>query len=217
MTLATNPWAVIVTRATASERVADVTRTAGLPLVIVSSSRVFAGFLGRPYLESDEPDAADRKGLDLALAERRSLAANPTALILRSGPLFGPWDDRSFAGAALGRQGARVTVSREIVSPTYLPRGFAHEALNLLIDGVQGIWHLSHSDPLPWSEIHRQLTKLAGRDASWLECEPCRPPKNTALQSERGTLMPPLTSALERFVRDAPPALIGPPLLYAAE
>jgi dTDP-4-dehydrorhamnose reductase len=139
------------------------------------------------------------------MAERNVLAAFSSALIVRSSAFFGPWDKYNFVHRILsditqGREVAASTTS--CVSPTYVPH-LVHRALDLLIDGETGIWHLANDGAVSWAELGRLAAKHAGFDPSLITAEPKqRASINTALSSERGSLLPPLASALDEYFRD---------------
>ena len=181
-------------------------RAAGAPYGLVSPQSVFGRSSERPAIETDiaSPDkqAAER---DLA-RQMRLLEAWPSGLVLRTGPVFGPWDADTVVTPLLGSlaAGDPVPASCRPVSLTYLP-DFWHVALDLLIDGETGIRHLA-SGVATWDDLVRMAAGAIGREAriSGSERSPqARLP--VALGTCRGDLMPPLSSALDRFVRDSPP------------
>jgi len=87
----------------------------------------------------------------------------------------------------------------EIVSPSYLP-DLVHVALDLLIDGERGFWHLPNPGQASWADLALGLADRAGLSPP----HPTRPAslkgRISALHSRRGVLLPPLASALDRFV-----------------
>jgi dTDP-4-dehydrorhamnose reductase len=92
-------------------------------------------------------------------------------------------------------------VEAEIVSPSYLP-DLVHIALDLLIDGEQGLWHLPNPGQASWAELAAMLAGRADLPAPAYLPSRGRKLRNSALHSRRGALLPPLASALDRFVRD---------------
>jgi dTDP-4-dehydrorhamnose reductase len=105
----------------------------------------------------------------------------------------------------------------EIVSPSYLP-DLVHVALDLLIDGEHGFWHLPNAGEASWAELAAMLATRAGLPPPQT-VETHETTRIRALHSRRGVLLPSLASALDRFVADcevhwsAKPA----PLRIAAE
>ncbi|HEY0173103.1 MAG TPA: family 1 glycosylhydrolase [Pyrinomonadaceae bacterium] len=184
----------------------------GLPLLTFSSALVFDGRgRGRPYVESDEAAPLSVYGRSKAEAERRVLEACPSALVVRTGALFGPWDESNFAQAALGalaRGEEFVADDDAVITPTYIPE-FANVCLDLLIDGERGLWHLANAGAVTWAEFARLAARLAGLDASLVVGRTAREPGLAAprpaygaLASERGALLKPLGEALECYVRE---------------
>ena len=180
-------------------------------LLTFSSDLVFDGAATAPYVESDPPAPVSVYGRHAADAEARLLELLPAALVVRSGPLFGPWDGDNVVVRALRTLttgGTYVAPSDDVVSPTYVP-DLVHAALDLLIDGERGIWHLATPGATTWAALARQVAALAGLDADLVvgrsarRVGPLTPvPAYRALGSERGTLLPPLADALQRFVRE---------------
>jgi dTDP-4-dehydrorhamnose reductase len=176
----------------------------GIPLITFSSDLVFDGQLARPHVESDHPNPRCVYGESKALAERAVLASCTDALAVRTSAFFGPWDRHNFVFAVLQSlsAGKPFDASLDIVSPTYVP-DLVHVVLDLLIDGERGIWHLTNTGALSWAELAREVAARAGLDASRVrERVSTQAVRNTALSSERGLLMPPVESALDRYLRD---------------
>ena len=176
----------------------------GIPLVTFSSDLVFDGRLGRSFVESDALSPGGVYGESKALAEAAVLAAHPAALIVRTSAFFGPWDRHNFAFAVLRAlaAGLRFEADPHIVSPTYVP-DLVHVALDLLIDGERGIWHLASPGASSWASFARSLARQAGLDPSLVvERRASGEPVNTSLTSERGVLLPPIGTAIERYIRD---------------
>jgi dTDP-4-dehydrorhamnose reductase len=176
----------------------------GIPLVTFSSDLVFDGSLGRPYRESDPVNPRGVYGESKAEAERLVLDAHPGALVVRTSAFFGPWDRHNFVWAALQAlaAGERVEAGPDRVSPTYVP-DLVHATLDLLIDGATGLWHLANPGETSWRDLAAAAAVRAGlpEDAVELLAEEA-PALSTALTSERGVLLPPLESALNRFSRE---------------
>jgi dTDP-4-dehydrorhamnose reductase len=188
----------------ASDAIAAFCAQSGIAYVAVSSAEFFTRHLDRPHVESDAASPADVAGRLAASRERRVLELCPDALAIRTGPLFGPWDRDSFAFRLLADLAAGQTdrLSGDIVSPTYLP-DLVHVTLDLLIDRDRGIRHLANPGALSWDALARELALRAGLEAGHLPRP--EPGRNLALSTERDQLMPPLHSALDRFVADCEP------------
>ena len=215
------PWAVINTAGFV--RVADAERersacmaanaggagtlaaacaAAGIPLVTFSSDLVFDGRLGRRYDEADETCPAGVYGLSKAEAERRVLAAGGRPLVIRTSAFFGPWDRYNFAWhvlTALARGETVYACSTTRVSPTWVP-DLCHVALDLLIDGETGLWHLANDGEISWYDFARRVAEGAGLDTGLVVRQDGPEETSTALTSRRGALLKSFDAALEDFL-----------------
>ena len=182
-----------------------------LPLVTFSSDLVFDGLKGAPYVESDPTSPLNVYGISKAAAEKQVLEMLPSALVIRSSAFFGPWDSYNFVYSVLQElsNGRAVNAASDIsISPTYVP-DLVDTALDLLIDGERGIWHLANSSVVTWAEFGQLVADKAGyerarihpRSAAALNLVAPRP-SFTALTSERGRFMPSLENSLDRFFVD---------------
>jgi dTDP-4-dehydrorhamnose reductase len=196
-----------------AETLARACAAAGIPLVAFSSDLVFDGAKGAPYVESDPVAPLGVYGRSKAECEARVLAAHPASLVVRTAAFFGPWDDWNFVTRALGALALGVPVDAAedlVVSPTYVP-DLVHATLDLLIDGERGIWHVANAGAVSWAELARAAARAAALDESLVRGRPhaelglaARRPRNAALASERGWIMPPLETALAAYLRDRP-------------
>ena len=179
-----------------------------LPLVTFSSDLVFDGAAGRPYLEDDAPAPLNVYGAAKAEAERRVLDISPEALVIRTSAFFGPWDEYNFATVALravaGRASFRAAADYT-VSPTYVP-DLVNAALDLLVDGERGIWHLANDGAVTWHEFGRMVVRAAGlpeeliEPCSWRDVwQPAVRPSYSVLGTARGSLLPSLATAVEVY------------------
>ena len=175
----------------------------GVALVTFSSDLVFAGTGRRPYVESDPVGPTSVYGASKAEAERRVARIMPSALMIRTSAFFGPWDRYNLLTRALDalRAGEQWIVPAAVVSPTYVP-DLVNAALDLLIDGERGIWHLANVGEVSWLELVRRGAALAGVGTEGLREAPAGASGRsyTALGSERGLLLPSLDDALARYV-----------------
>jgi dTDP-4-dehydrorhamnose reductase len=187
---------------TGAETLAAACAARGIPLVTFSSDLVFDGRLGRPYLESDPINPQSVYGTSKAEAEHRVRQACPGALVVRTSAFFGPWDRYNFVWSVLHAlaAGRPFEASADVVSPTYVP-DLAHVVLDLLIDGETGIWHLtSPGEEMSWHALAADVAARAGLDPRLVHVRSSQDPRlNTALATERGALLPPLASALDRY------------------
>ncbi|MGV3742366.1 MAG: SDR family oxidoreductase [Burkholderiaceae bacterium] len=187
------------------EILARVCAKLGIPLVTFSSDLVFDGSLGRAYVESDQVCPTCVYGSSKANAEARVLAAWEKSLILRTSAFFGPWDRYSFVHAVLRDLSAGLPIRASasvMVSPTYVP-DLVHAALDLLIDGEAGVWHLANQGAVSWHGLAYMVAQEAGVTTETLVRIDDETTRLTALASERGLIMPPLESAIQRFLRES--------------
>lgn len=192
-----------------AELLASACAARELAFLTFSSDLVFDGQRQAPYVETHDVRPLNVYGLSKARAERAVMQAHAGALIIRTSSFFGPWDAHNFVTVAL-RTLARGDVFRAIddivISPTYVP-DLVNAALDLLIDGEQGLWHLVNDGSLTWAELVRRAAKLAKvstaqlQPDSWRTFDLAAPrPSFSVLTSERGIVMPNLEDALARYV-----------------
>lgn len=183
----------------------------GVRLLGFSSDLVFDGEAARPYVESDAPHPINAYGRSKLEAERRMLALACDALVVRTAAFFGPWDPHNFLTCSLqtiGRGHVLRVPCDQWVSPTYLP-DLIDAALDLLIDGERGVWHLANRGAVSWAEFAQRAAQLAGLDTRLVQGAPAAAlgqlaprPRFSALASERGGNMPALEDGLARYLRE---------------
>ena len=83
----------------------------GMRYILLSCDRVFAGLTGRRLRESDPADASAAPGVQMLELESRVAQAAPSALVLRTGPLF----------ASVGRNLLTQTLERMDLAATRPP------------------------------------------------------------------------------------------------
>jgi dTDP-4-dehydrorhamnose reductase len=176
-----------------------------------SSDLVFDGVKGAPYVEADTTSPLNAYGRAKAEAERRVLALDPKALVIRTAAFFGPWDRHNFVTIALDalRRGEHFAAAADqCVSPTYVP-DLVQATLDLLVDEESGIWHLANRGAVSWARLAQLAAEAASLDPRLVDELPSGKlglvalrPAYSALASERGVLMPPLEDALCRYITD---------------
>jgi dTDP-4-dehydrorhamnose reductase len=187
---------------------AEVCGRRGVRLVGFSSDLVFDGRGQRPYVESDLPAPLNVYGASKAAAERRALAVNPDALMIRTAAFFSPYDPHNFAVHVLRALAADLPVEAAedlVASPTYVP-DLVDAVLDLVIDGESGLWHLANSGAVTWAEFAILIAEAFGFDPRQIRPQPAarfgwaaRRPTYAPLATIRGAIMPPLESAIGRF------------------
>ena len=184
----------------------------GIGLLTFSSDQVFGGDRESPYLESDVPAPVNVYGRSQADGEARVMEALPSALVIRTAALFGPGEGDHVLALALesAADGRPFAAAADVtVSPTYLP-DLVNAALDLLIDGERGLWHLANSGALSSADLARRVVELAGLDPRlveerprWALGLPAPRPRYSALTSERGWILPPVDDALRRYLQES--------------
>lgn len=192
----------------------------GVRLMTFSSDLVFDGEKADPYVESDPPRPLNAYGHAKWESERRVLAHAGDALVIRSAAFFGPWDRHNFVTLALDslRRGQRwAACNDQVVSPTYVP-DLVMAALDLLVDGECGVWHLANHGRLSWAELACTAAQAAALDVSLVDAVPgaalpqrAPRPRQAALASERGRLMPSLHDAVARYLAEIEPDVLPAP------
>ena len=183
----------------------------GTRLVTFSSDLVFNGRQTTPYVESDPCNARSVFGLSRAKAEKIVQEILPSALVVRCGPLFGPWDGENFLTRTLQQVSAGRGISAiddVTVSPTYIP-DLVHACLDLLIDGEQGILHLANSGAVTWLELARMAAERGNLDPCLVEGRsqrsfhlPSLLPRYSVVGSERAPFLQSLEAALLCYFQD---------------
>lgn len=204
--------------ATGAQKLARACAGANIPLVTFSSDLVFDGSLGRPYAEDDAPCPSTAYGASKADAERHVLREAQDALIIRTSAFFGPWDRHNFAWNVLNqlaRDEPVLACKQTVVSPTYVP-DLVHAALDLLIDGETGIWHLANEGQLSWHDFACRVAEAGGFDRSLVLPLPDARPANTALRSGRGALLRPVEHAIDHYAREVADLIEAPPAMDIA-
>jgi dTDP-4-dehydrorhamnose reductase len=142
------------------------------------------------------------------MAEKLILQKNERALIVRTSSFFGPWDAANFITTTLAalREDRPVKAAADVyITPTYVP-DLVHASLDLLLDGEEGIIHVTNGEVVSWAELAKKAALMAGYDTGLIREVAhqhvgwkAKRPLYSALQSEKGIIMPGLDDALERF------------------
>lgn len=184
---------------------ASICAAAGVALMTVSSDVLVGKTLSGGLVESSPVTPASGIRNLNAAAEAMVMKHCSGALIIRTSAVFGPWDTGDMLSQILDEIAADCALrlpADAVCSPTYAP-DLAHAALDLLIDGETGLWHLANDGAVSWYEWAREVAHSVGLDASLvLPDHGGGALAPAALASERGQLMPPLASGLGRFLRE---------------
>lgn len=180
----------------------------GIQYTTFSSDLVFDGKCPELYVETDDTSPLNAYGSSKARLEDE-IRHLPNCLVVRTSAFFGPWDPHNFLATTFHElaRGRTVRVANDtVVSPTYVP-DLVNTTLNLIIDGERGVWHLANVGALSWFEFARRAAVRAHLDTTLIVGRPvtelglrARRPMNSALGSERGSLMPSLDDAINRWL-----------------
>ena len=104
---------------------------------------------------------------------------------------FGPWDEHNFVFHTLRALAAGEKCQAPVnaaVSPTYVP-DLANAALDLLIDGERGIWHVANQGEVSWGELADSSAERSRSNPERVQLEGVEQARtSTALDSSRGRL-----------------------------
>lgn len=193
--------------ATGAIALAQACAARGIGCLGVSSDLVFDGEATRAYVETDTPRPRNAYGRSKAAMEA-GCAGLPGSLVIRTAAFFSAHDDHNFAVAVadtLARGQKFVAADNQIVTPTFVP-ALVEASLDLLIDGMEGICHLSGGEAMSWADFAvriaiacgldpRGVTGVAGTDLG----SPAPRPRYAALASERHALPVSLDAPIARF------------------
>lgn len=192
----------------------------GIPTLSFSSDLVFDGVKRSPYLEVDAAAPLSVYGTSKARADTAIAALEGVHLDIRTAAFFSPDDPHNFATQLVMRllSGQRFAASAtHIVSPTYVPH-LCDAALDLLIDGASGLWHVAGDTALSWHDFARRIADRCGLQQALIdESSPhelgwkAERPAYAALGTSRGLAMPSLDAAIGQFC-DSLPILRPQPL-----
>ena len=177
--------------------------------VTFSTDLVFDGLGETPYVESDSTRPINAYGASKRAAEERVAALASDALIVRTAAFFGSVEHHGFLSRAL----REVSAGREllaaddvVISPTYVPH-LVDAVLDLLIDGEHGIWHLANHGQISWADFAALAARFASLDDSLVRRVSiaelglrARRPAFSALDSERGRIMPTLELGVTEYL-----------------
>ncbi len=196
--------ACMAANATGAAALAAACAARGIHHTVFSSDLVFDGAAGRPYLETDAPHPLNAYGRSKAAAEAAVLG-EPRGLVIRTAAFFSPYDEHNFAvhlERALRAGRPFAAAEGFVVTPTFVPHLVA-ATLDLVIDDATGIWHLASGEALSWLDFGRRIAAALGlpeelvraaspRELGWR----AERPRNVALASVHGRILPPLDEAL---------------------
>jgi len=208
-----DPARAMLLNGEATRNVAAACGAVGARLIALSTDYVFAGDLGRAYVEDDATHPLNPYG-ESKLAGERAAAELAEHVIVRTQWLYGPAGKNFVATivrAARTRPQLRV-VADQYGSPTYA-RDLADGLWQLVATPVTGIVHLTNSGICSWHELAVHAIRAAGLDTEVLPIPSSEWPSETTrpayspLENRRWRelgLAPlrPWQEAVEEYVRE---------------
>lgn len=198
------------TNAEGAVALAEACAERGIAYLGFSSDLVFGADDDRLHVESDAVQPLNAYGRSKAEMEAGCARLDNT-LITRTGAFFSPAGRFDFAHAVVDSLEAGrpfQATSGYLVSPSYVPQ-VAEAALDLLIDGATGVWHLTNGETLSWAEFGRRIAHCAGFDIGLIEEIPgplpdwrAPRPRGARLATERGAPLGGLDAAIRGFLRE---------------
>ncbi|GGK99340.1 family 1 glycosylhydrolase [Deinococcus radiotolerans] len=166
---------------------------AQVPLLTFTSADIFSGPPDSVWTERDHPVPTSVRGQRQLGWEQAALGEVPGALVVRSGPTFGQGGVADLAARLRRRaaQGEPTVLARRWITPVHAQDLF-DTALDLLIDGETGVWHLSSGPAVLNMDWARQVLRAAHVPAGGVRCAGGTP-TSQALGSVRGWPLRPLT------------------------
>jgi len=176
-----------------------------------SSDLVFSSASQSTYRESDQPAPLNVYGESKWRMEQDVARLPGEHLVIRTAAFFSPHDPYNFGSAVVKslRRGATFAAACDsFVSPTYVPH-LCDAVLDLLIDGERGLWHLTNEEAVSWAHFAVRVARACSLDERLIHFVPsdelgwnATRPAASALVSEKGSLMPSLSQAIERFAQE---------------
>jgi dTDP-4-dehydrorhamnose reductase len=178
----------------------------GLPLVCISSYRVFSASRDEAFTELDPPNPACLVGGLFRRLEQRVASSCPHALLMRVGELLDPESTADpLAGALVAiRSGCQVVADDRLRFTPAMIHDVASAALDLLIDGESGYWHLANTGEADSLALLRHVATLCGLDDQLAVGRPTtshHEVRRVLIDSVRGRVLPPLDDAIHRYAR----------------
>jgi dTDP-4-dehydrorhamnose reductase len=161
--------------------------------VTFSTDYVFDGAKEDGYIESDTPHPLNVYGQTKLEGERRALAANPDALVIRTSWLLSS-THRNFLTAVLEqltRSGEASVVDDQRGRPTFVD-DLVVATLDAINRKAAGLLHLTNQGETTWFGLARQIAVAAGFEPDRVRPQssgdldrPALRPRNSLLSSER--------------------------------
>ena len=149
---------------TAPGYLAQAIERRGGQLIQISTDYVFDGTAHTPYIEDDTPCPASVYGRTKLEGERAVIAANPSAMIIRTAWLYSTFGNNFVKTMLrLGREKAELgVIFDQIGTPTYA-RDLANVIMTAINKGIRpGIYHFTDEGVCSWYDFTKAIHRLAG-------------------------------------------------------
>jgi dTDP-4-dehydrorhamnose reductase len=152
--------------------VAKAAKFRGARLIHISSDYVFDGRRSTPYPPDAPTNPINVYGASKLMGERLTLAAAPSAMIVRAGWLYSATGKNFLTGilTALRSSGSISVVTDQEGCPTSAPE-FAITLWKASGANLQGIYHWSNSGSARWYDFAREIARV-GQELGLLREEP---------------------------------------------
>lgn len=158
------PEIATLLNATAPGYLAEAIERRGGQLIQVSTDYVFNGKAYKPYTEEDETCPCSVYGSTKLEGEQRVVAANPSAMIVRTAWLYSTFGNNFVKTMLrLGRERESLgVVFDQIGTPTYA-RDLAVAIMAAINHGiVSGIYHFTDEGVTSWYDFAKTIHRIAG-------------------------------------------------------
>ncbi len=189
-----NEAACYAANADGPENLAVACREYGVKFLTISTDYVFDGAKDGFYVESDKPNPLSVYAKSKYEGELRTAAANPDAIVLRSGWIYGPGGTNflSVMPGLLSKDTAITVVSDSRGTPTYAG-DLVSRIRELIEKDASGIFHAANSGTgTTYYGFAGEICRVRGLDASKLKAvtdadlnRPAKRPPHSMITSER--------------------------------
>lgn len=150
--------------ATAPGYLAEAINARGGQLIHISTDYVFDGTAHTPYTEDSCPCPASAYGRTKLAGEQAVLAANPTAMIIRTAWLYSPFGNNFVKTMLrLGRERTDLGVIFDQIGTPTCARDLAAAILAAINQGIQpGIYNFTNEGVTSWYDFTIAIHRIAG-------------------------------------------------------
>lgn len=153
------------------ENLAIAAKSAGIPLIHISTDYVFSGQNWKPYIETDEPDPQSAYGKTKLAGERVLISTGGMIIIVRTSWLYSEYGKNFFLTMLrLGKEKESIgVVYDQVGGPTYA--GDLATGLMKIVDyhfqhpgwlNSPGIFHFCNSGVASWYDLSLAIMETAG-------------------------------------------------------